>query len=134
MPGNWAYPGAFAPPPPGPVVYNGPTYSPPLVLGKAASMLQEESRYPEESSYTGAEFAAQLQNQMMDSVTQQSHSHSRGSKSHPMINSPTGQAIFLEESPGMCNCPACPKEPNIGKMPWEQDDWGNPWDRFMAPR
>lgn len=133
FPGSWSYPGRFAP-----VIEKkaGPTVDPNWdrwhQVAPTPKFIQTESS-EDTDSYTGEHFVSDLQQKMLHDATQgDSHSHTR-SKAHPSANSPTGQAIFLDESPGMCNCPACPKDPNIGKMPWEQEDWGNPWDRFMAP-
>lgn len=38
-------------------------------------------------------------------------------------------ALTIEEERGVCNCPACP-EPKV-PMPWEQESWGNPWDKVV---
>jgi len=102
---------------------------------KTWGLIQEgiqEAPFEEKSKWTGEQFEAQMQQQMLQQVTTQGHTRGKGSSA---MNSPTGQAaIFLDESsPGMCNCPVCPKEVNVGGMPWEQEDWGNPWDKFMTP-
>jgi len=91
----------------------------------------QEEPWQDASKYSGKEFEAELQQQILRGAPPSHPSP----KAQPVIqNSPTGQAIFLDEgSAGMCNCPACPQEPNLGKMPWEQEEWGNPWDKFMTP-
>jgi len=119
----------------------GNPYLPPYQPGtfnQPPAFVQEQPKSPrfdaDKSKWTGKEFETELQQKMMNAAPPPGEN---GSKLHPVMNSPTGQAIFLDESPSnpsWCNCPACPKEPNIGGMPWEQEDWGNPWDKFMSPR
>jgi len=95
--------------------------------------LQAKDQPPvDKAAFTGEQFEARLQEKMLHDVNSPSHT---GAKSHTVMNSPTGQAIFLDESaPGFCNCPACPQEPKLGAMPWETPEWGNPWDKFMTPQ